>query len=219
MTNKPQIKNNISVIRLLVVIVLAFASCLVFSGCGHRLSGRYISESGYYEVKFSSDGSCTWYQSGSYFNGTYYWDSDDNCYYLEMRGNGLYINTTFKAKPVSDGLVISGGTVNHEIFTKTGGSSSGSATAFVLFFIFFNMMIGAGIVVLVIMLTRRKRRLSAANTSIHQNQSSSYYQPIDLYSSTRQNSSIDYQPQYCPNCGVPLGPDQNFCNKCGRRLK
>lgn len=117
--NVKQIRKQ-SPVKMICIILVVSLSCIIFAGCGHKLSGKYTSESGYYAVKFSYNGSCTWYQSGSFFDGTYSWDNDDKCYYLEMRGNGLYMNTTFMATPTSGGLIIRGGTVNNELFTKGG---------------------------------------------------------------------------------------------------
>lgn len=103
------------IISLLIVVTIL---CFIFAGCGHRLNGEYTSESGYYSVRFSSNGDCTWYQDGSFFEGEYYWDSSDNCYYLEIQGNGFYSNTRFTARENGNGLIINGGTVHNEAFKR-----------------------------------------------------------------------------------------------------
>lgn len=89
-----------------------------------------------YAIEFSTSGTCTWYQNGYSFDGTYYWSNQENCYYLNMREKGIYANTTFKAEPTSEGLIVSGGTVNHYKFTKDFGSDTATTVTIVLVFLF-----------------------------------------------------------------------------------
>lgn len=102
-------RNRITEITLLFVMVLGLI------GCGKSLSGLYISESGSYAVEFENDGTCTWYQGETFFEGTY--KAKDKGYILEIRGNGLYSNTVFTAVKDNGDLIINGGTVNHERFS------------------------------------------------------------------------------------------------------
>ena len=102
-------RNRITEITLLFVMVLGLI------GCGKNLSGVYISESGSYAVEFENDGTCTWYQGETFFEGTY--KAKDKGYILEIRGNGLYSNTVFTAVKDNGDLIINGGTVNHERFS------------------------------------------------------------------------------------------------------
>lgn len=102
-------RNRITEITLLFVMVLGLI------GCGKSLSGLYISESGSYAVEFENDGTCTWYQGETFFEGTY--KAKDKGYILEILGNGLYSNTVFTAVKDNGDLIINGGTVNHERFS------------------------------------------------------------------------------------------------------
>ena len=112
-------RSKIKTARKFIVVVLVMAiACALLTGCGHTLSGKYTSESGKYSVKFESNKECTWYQNNTFFDGKYYWDNDDDCYYLEIEGKGLYMSTIFTAEVVNDGLIIDGGTVDNELFQK-----------------------------------------------------------------------------------------------------
>jgi hypothetical protein len=93
-------------------------SCLALTGCGHTLSGKYKSRSERYEIKFEKDGDCTWYQDGTFFEGTYSWDADEECYVLEIVGSGFYSSTVFKATPKNGNLWVTGGMVKEELFVK-----------------------------------------------------------------------------------------------------
>lgn len=100
-----------------IVLVLVVALCLTLCACGENsLKGKYVSESGIYTVEFRSDGSCIWYQDGGFFNGTY--QQVDGGWQLNITGGGLYSNTVFNAEGNGNTLVITGGVVYGEIFTK-----------------------------------------------------------------------------------------------------
>ena len=100
-----------------IALVLVFALCLALCACsGNSLNGKYVSESGTYTVEFKRDGSCTWYQDGSFFNGTY--QQVDKGWQLNIIGGGWYGNTVFYAEGDGRTLVITGGVVYGETFTK-----------------------------------------------------------------------------------------------------
>lgn len=110
---------NIKKFSLCALLVLSLSlSMIALTGCGHKLSGKYKSESGRYEIQFKNNGDCTWYQDGTFFEGTYEWDKDDKVYVLEITGSGFYMSTVFEAEPVKDGLIVTGGVVKGELFTK-----------------------------------------------------------------------------------------------------
>ncbi|MBD5504235.1 MAG: hypothetical protein HDR09_11025 [Lachnospiraceae bacterium] len=98
---------------LCVMLIIMLGLC----GCSsNSLDGSYASEDGTYQIKFNDDGSCTWYQDGTFFNGTY--DKTDDGWQLEITGNGLYSNTVFSASEEDGDLIISGGVVNNGRFVK-----------------------------------------------------------------------------------------------------
>ncbi len=106
-------KKSIGICLALIIL------CTFLVGCNfNSLHGQYTSESGQYSVKFNSNEECTWYQDGTFFEGTYYWDGNDGCYYLEILGNGFYQNTRFSATKDQGDLIINGGTVCNERFSK-----------------------------------------------------------------------------------------------------
>lgn len=101
----------------LCYLSILLASALFLSACSaNGLSGVYISESNTYSVDFEADGTCTWYQGGSFFTGTY--EKDGEFWKLEITGSGTYANTVFIATPSNGDLIIEGGTVNGERFIK-----------------------------------------------------------------------------------------------------
>lgn len=93
-------------------------------GAACYISENFIAERTFaffvssYEIKFESDGDCTWYQDGQFFEGSYYWDKDDEVYYLDIKGSGFYSNTTFEAEPDGKDLIVTGGVVKGEVFSK-----------------------------------------------------------------------------------------------------
>lgn len=100
-----------------VAVCLIVVLCCSLLACSSGLSGEYISESGKYQIKFEPDGSCTWYQSGMFFNGTY--EKTEDGWMLEIMGGGRYSNTTFNVVKVeSDMLIVNGGVVYDELFYK-----------------------------------------------------------------------------------------------------
>lgn len=110
---------NVKKITVCFLLMLSL-SCMALTGCGgtKMLSGRYKSESGRYEIKFKTNGDCTWYQDGTFFEGTYSWDNDEELYVLEIVGSGFYSSTVFEAEPYNDALIVTGGMVRGELFTK-----------------------------------------------------------------------------------------------------
>ena len=100
------------VISCTIAIVLLF----VIIGRGKKLSGDYISESGTYAVDFETDGTCTWYQDGTFCEGTY--KAKDGMFILTIQGHGFYSNGVFEAVRDYGDLIIDGGTVHHERFRK-----------------------------------------------------------------------------------------------------
>lgn len=104
------------IIAFVLVIVLCLTLCACAEDAGNTLNGKYVSESGKYTIEFERNGSCTWYQDGSFFNGTY--QQTENGWQLNIEGNGLYSNTVFQAEGDGKTLVITGGVVYGETFTK-----------------------------------------------------------------------------------------------------
>ena len=99
----------------LILVTLMVVFCL--TGCGNKLSGTYKSENGLYSIEFKSNGECTWYQDGSFFEGTY--KVKDDSFQLDIQGNGFYSNTVFTAvEDDKNTLIINGGIVNAEKFIK-----------------------------------------------------------------------------------------------------
>lgn len=103
-------RNGVKIVSVLLIALL----CLTLAGCGHTLSGKYKARGGRYEVKFEKNGECTWYQDGTFFEGTYEWDENKKAYILEIEGNGFYLSTVFEAKPLNDTLMIKGGVVDDQ---------------------------------------------------------------------------------------------------------
>lgn len=100
-----------------LAISMILILCLTLCACGgNSLNGKYVSESGKYSVEFERDGSCTWYQDGSFFDGTY--QQVDGGWELKIVGNGLYLSTVFYAEANGNTLVITGGAVRGETFRK-----------------------------------------------------------------------------------------------------
>lgn len=109
---------NVNKLTLCVLLMLSLSlSCLALTSCSNKLSGKYKSESGRYEIKFEKNGKCTWYQDGTFFEGTYSWDKDEKLFVLEIVGSGFYSSTVFKAEPKDNGLIVTGGNVKGELFS------------------------------------------------------------------------------------------------------
>lgn len=103
--------------KKVIALVLVFVICISLCACGgNTLNGTYVSESGTYTVELNKDGTCTWYQDGSFFNGTY--EKTDSGWQLNISGSGFYSNTVFNAETSGKNLVITGGAVYGELFIK-----------------------------------------------------------------------------------------------------
>lgn len=96
------------VTALFLIIVMLIGLC----ACGSELHGSYTNGSGYYTVEFSKNGTCTWYQDGMFFNGTY--EKAGSGWRLKINGQGLYENTVFTAERDGKALVITGGVLYNE---------------------------------------------------------------------------------------------------------
>ena len=98
-------------------LFLVFMLCLTLCACSENsLSGKYVSDPAYITVEFKRDGSCTWYEDNTLFNGTY--QKVDGGWQLNIIGDGFYDNTVFRAEGNGKALVITGGTVYRLTFTK-----------------------------------------------------------------------------------------------------
>lgn len=102
--------------RLIGIMAL---SIVLLIGCGSKNSivgSTYESENGVYKVEFQKDSKCTWYQDGTFFEGTY--KKTDEGYTLNIVGSGFYSNTVFEAKVDGADLIITGGVLSEVKFTK-----------------------------------------------------------------------------------------------------
>ena len=102
--------------KRIVAVAMVIVLCLMLCACGNSLKGKYVSESGWYSVEFNGNGTCTWYQDGTFFNGTY--KKVDSGWQLNINGSGLYSNTIFQVEGNGGMLIITGGVVYEELFTK-----------------------------------------------------------------------------------------------------
>ena len=120
----------LSLILCSLVLIACFAGCSSISG---KLNGTYASDDGKYVVTFKNDGTCIWEQDldfygitlaeDTFFEGTY--EKSGDMYVLYIKSTIKYItNTTFTAKPVKEGLLISGGAVDNVIFRKQSGGAA-----------------------------------------------------------------------------------------------
>ena len=114
---------KVSVFCICIFMMVMFSSCSKFDaldGKSDVLDGKYVSESGKYTIDFNADGTCTWYEEflgiECFFKGTY--EKEDNVYKLYIEGGEFSFNTVFTAEPVDDGLIITGGVVDSELFSK-----------------------------------------------------------------------------------------------------
>lgn len=101
--------------KKIIATLLLVAFVFICVACG-SLSGTYRSESKKYSIEFKRNGTCTWYQDGMFFNGTY--EKEDDYYRINIEGQGFYGNTTFTAVELDDQLMINGGVVKNEVFEK-----------------------------------------------------------------------------------------------------
>lgn len=133
-------------IGILGAVVLSFAM-LFLAACGSSLSGRYVSESGVYEIEFKSDGSCTWYEvipdiqeavkeydkegelqydpDDTYiFYGTY--EKTDDGYTLTIDGTAIFNSSGEKINwPTLKDAVLFTATVDGKDLIITGGTVDG----------------------------------------------------------------------------------------------
>lgn len=105
-------KSTLSVIMVMVVMVLLVA-------CGkNTLKGTYESVDGKYNIEFNADNTCTWYQSGTFFEGSYQYSEEEDKYILEIVGSGFYASTIFEAELEDGNLIVNGGACNDTVFEK-----------------------------------------------------------------------------------------------------
>ena len=71
---------------------------------------------GRYKVTFNKNGTCTWYQDGLSFLGTY--EKKDGAYEILIIGEGEFLDAIFTATPNADGIVIDGGMIDEWQFIK-----------------------------------------------------------------------------------------------------
>ena len=92
--------------KVICIIVAAVLSCFVFTACGHTLSGKYKCNEGF-SLSFESNGDCRMYydSSDTFIEGTYEWDSDLNCYFLEFKETSQG-NIRFRAESEKDRLYV-----------------------------------------------------------------------------------------------------------------
>ena len=103
----------------IMAMIMAMAVMLLLSGCGkNTLKGTYESVDGKYSIEFNSDKTCTWYQSGTFFEGSYEYDEDEEVYVLEIVGSGFYASTIFEAELEDGNLIVNGGACNDTVFEK-----------------------------------------------------------------------------------------------------
>lgn len=89
-----------------VLLVMVF-SCLVLTACGRSIKGTYVGEDGS-SFEFTSDETVRMYNESksNYVEGTYYWDKDDNCYYMNF-SNSYFGNMHYKTTIDGNKLTIS----------------------------------------------------------------------------------------------------------------
>lgn len=101
------------------ILLVMMLSCVFITACGnsHSISGSYVGEDGSF-FEFTSNENVRMYNESKtkYADGTYYWDKDEQCYYMNF--NNAYISNMYY-KTVIDGnnLII---TMNGQdwIYTK-----------------------------------------------------------------------------------------------------
>lgn len=104
-----------------VVVLLIAAVVFFFLTSANELSGKYANGTDYngnyyYILEFKSNDICLWTQEGSTFSGTYeYLDGE---YIIQIKGNGYYLSTTFRAEKRGDSLFLTGGVFRGSEFVK-----------------------------------------------------------------------------------------------------
>lgn len=107
----------VTVIAVLIVAAITFFA--LFSA--NKLSGKYgngtrYNGDYYYILEFKSNDTCLWTQEESTFSGTYeYLDGE---YIINIKGNGYYLSTTFRAEKRGDSLYLTGGVFRDSEFIK-----------------------------------------------------------------------------------------------------
>ena len=109
--------------KKILVILLSIVTIFTVTSCSQRddILGKYVSESGKYTVEFKEDNICIWYQeildTETFFEGTY--EKEGEKYKLLIKGDGFFTqNTSFEAELTDQGLIITGGVVEGELFIK-----------------------------------------------------------------------------------------------------
>ena len=102
------------------ILLVMMLSCVFMTACGnsnsHTLSGSYAGKDG--SLEFLPNDVCRAYNPSKsmYAEGTYYWDKEDKCYYIEIPN--AYNDTSHYHAEIKDNeliITISG----HEfIYTK-----------------------------------------------------------------------------------------------------
>ena len=81
----------------LVLLLTALISCFMITGCGHKLSGEYADNETYgVGFKFFTNGDCLMFTTSrdDPWNGTYYWNSQDDCYHIETEEKTTKVSGT-----------------------------------------------------------------------------------------------------------------------------
>jgi hypothetical protein len=217
-------KKRIVALKIIAVSVAVSLQLLLLTSCGTNLSGKYTSESGIYSIEFFPDGTCTWYQSGLQFDGKYYWSSQWERYCLEISGSGSYADTTFIAISLnSRELMINGGKVNYETFTKVGAKTSD-----IIKIIICIIIIGACGAFIFVFVRRNKTSVTPTSytdtsdfASPHKNKTHCKTEKESITDSSQ--ITIYYfnakeQKYICPFCDGENSIEVKICSICGRDL-
>lgn len=209
--------------RFVISVIICLLSLLV-AGCGKSLSGKYVSESGVYSIELSSNGTCTWYQDGLQFNGKYYWDSQWDRYCLEISGRGSYADTTFTAIFLDSGdLIVNGGKVNYEYFTKSGANTDDIIKIIICIFI-----IGICVVIIIGFVRMNKTDTTRTDSTDTSDSASSHKNKTHCKSekeAINDSSQITIyyfksndQKHICPFCDGENSIEAKICSICRRDL-
>ena len=99
--------------------ILCILVLLLLTGCGGGgLKGTYVGEDSGIKIEFKSNGTCTWTETGLYFEGKYEKCNDGSCdYVLKIQGSGIFPSQSFDATKLDNSSLkidVYGG----DIFTK-----------------------------------------------------------------------------------------------------
>lgn len=224
MRKSGKIINRNAVIRIVIISVVILLLLLFMKSCGNKLSGKYTSESGVYSIEIFSNGTCTWYQDGLRFNGKYYWDSQWDRYCLEISGSGSYADTTFTAVYLDCGdLIVNGGKVNYEYFTKNGANTDDIIKIIICIFI-----IGICAVIIIGFVRMNKADTTRTDSTDTSDSASSHKNKTHCKSEKEAISepsqiTIYYfkakdQKYICPFCDGENSIEVKICSICGRDL-